>query len=79
MGHVTYRAVPPEVIDRDPSLFPSYARLSPEHRALVYSCLKVPFNFGQFLQAENLPGNLSPGALIRAQGMRSFEVNLAAT
>lgn len=49
-----------KVLQNVPTAFPSYARLDPHSRQMILSSLQAgDFNFGQFLQAENLPANMS--------------------
>ncbi|MEI8390560.1 MAG: hypothetical protein WCG23_11840 [bacterium] len=42
-----------------PEEVPTFKRLSPEHKDTVVRSLEPQFNIGQFLQAENLPANLT--------------------
>jgi len=46
------------VLENNPQVVPSYARLSPKYQKLIMDSLSVDFQFSQFLQAENLPANL---------------------
>ncbi|KAF4652938.1 hypothetical protein FOL47_010776 [Perkinsus chesapeaki] len=46
------------IIEHTPEVLPSYLRLPPYYQKLIHSTLSVEFNFGQFLQGENLPANL---------------------
>ena len=48
------------IIGTTPEVLPSLCRLPPDFQYLVKSTLSLDFNFGQFLQAENLPANLLP-------------------
>jgi len=48
-----------KVLRHAPVVFPSFARLDESSRQMIISSLMAgEFNFGQFLQAENLPANL---------------------
>eukprot|EP00746_Dinoflagellata_sp_MGD_P009917 gnl/MRDRNA2_/MRDRNA2_120324_c0_seq1.p1 gnl/MRDRNA2_/MRDRNA2_120324_c0~~gnl/MRDRNA2_/MRDRNA2_120324_c0_seq1.p1 ORF type:complete len:1026 (-),score=208.12 gnl/MRDRNA2_/MRDRNA2_120324_c0_seq1:221-3259(-) len=47
-----------KVLESSPEVLPSYSRLSEEYQKLIRQSVRVQFNFGQFLQAENLPANL---------------------
>lgn len=46
------------ILSRSPEVLPSYCRLPDKYQLLIETSLKVDFNFGQFLQAENLPANI---------------------
>ncbi|KAF4666566.1 hypothetical protein FOZ61_009605 [Perkinsus olseni] len=46
------------IIENTPQVLPSYLRLPPFYQKLIHCALSVEFNFGQFLQGENLPANL---------------------
>eukprot|EP00931_Biecheleriopsis_adriatica_P003876 TRINITY_DN105632_c0_g1_i1.p1 TRINITY_DN105632_c0_g1~~TRINITY_DN105632_c0_g1_i1.p1 ORF type:complete len:3685 (-),score=854.42 TRINITY_DN105632_c0_g1_i1:104-9952(-) len=56
------------ILKKSPSLVPSFARLDQEGQKIVLSALKADFNFGQFLQAENLPASLFTVRQILAEG-----------
>eukprot|EP00397_Hematodinium_sp_SG-2012_P000013 GEMP01000013.1.p1 GENE.GEMP01000013.1~~GEMP01000013.1.p1 ORF type:complete len:4104 (+),score=709.09 GEMP01000013.1:293-12604(+) len=57
------------IVDEFPEVLPSYMSLDSKHQELVAAAVKVKFNFGQFLQAENLPANLlSMKELLGEQG-----------
>jgi len=48
-----------KLLEEFPEALPSYARLDASSQQLIISCLVASdFNFGQFLQAENLPANM---------------------
>lgn len=46
------------ILHRSPILVPSFAKLEAEQQQIILRALKADFNFGQFLQAENLPASL---------------------
>jgi hypothetical protein len=46
------------ILSNTPRVLPSFARLSDEFKNLIMMSLRTKFNFGQFLQAENLPVQL---------------------
>eukprot|EP00929_Paragymnodinium_shiwhaense_P063873 TRINITY_DN31960_c0_g4_i1.p1 TRINITY_DN31960_c0_g4~~TRINITY_DN31960_c0_g4_i1.p1 ORF type:complete len:3718 (+),score=1051.51 TRINITY_DN31960_c0_g4_i1:107-11260(+) len=46
------------ILQRYPVLVPTFSKLDEAHQQLAISALKADFNFGQFLQAENLPASL---------------------
>ncbi|KAF4706222.1 hypothetical protein FOZ63_017844 [Perkinsus olseni] len=46
------------IMDHCPEVLPSYKSLSDHYKDLIRTSLRVNFNFGQFLQGENLPANL---------------------
>jgi len=46
------------ILQKSPILVPSFAKLEPHMQQAILSALKADFNFGQFLQAENLPASL---------------------
>ncbi|OLP80286.1 E3 ubiquitin-protein ligase HERC2 [Symbiodinium microadriaticum] len=56
------------ILHRSPMLVPSFAKLEPEQQHVILSALKADFNFGQFLQAENLPASLFTVRQILAEG-----------
>eukprot|EP00928_Gymnodinium_smaydae_P016291 TRINITY_DN16089_c0_g1_i1.p1 TRINITY_DN16089_c0_g1~~TRINITY_DN16089_c0_g1_i1.p1 ORF type:complete len:3624 (+),score=981.26 TRINITY_DN16089_c0_g1_i1:76-10947(+) len=58
------------ILRRYPIMIPSFSRLAPHTRATILAALKADFNFGQFLQAENLPASLSivKTILVQTQG-----------
>jgi len=47
------------VLESNPEVVPSFARLPEKYQKLIFDSLNVDFKFSQFLQAENLPANLS--------------------
>eukprot|EP00929_Paragymnodinium_shiwhaense_P063871 TRINITY_DN31960_c0_g3_i1.p1 TRINITY_DN31960_c0_g3~~TRINITY_DN31960_c0_g3_i1.p1 ORF type:complete len:3687 (+),score=983.36 TRINITY_DN31960_c0_g3_i1:94-11154(+) len=46
------------ILQRAPTLCPSFAKLEEHLQTIILMALKADFNFGQFLQAENLPASL---------------------
>ncbi|CAE8609883.1 unnamed protein product, partial [Polarella glacialis] len=46
------------IVQNHPTLLPSFQCLEEEEQQMIIYCLKANFNFGQFLQGENLPVNL---------------------
>jgi len=46
------------ILRTKPEVVPSFMRLSPKYQTLIIDSLSVDFEFGQFLQAENVPANL---------------------
>lgn len=46
------------ILQTTPILIPSFCRLDDHLQQMILSAMKADFNFGQFLQAENLPANL---------------------
>eukprot|EP00913_Durusdinium_trenchii_P025066 g23530.t1 len=57
------------ILHRSPILVPSFAKLEPEQQQIILSALKADFNFGQFLQAENLPASLFTVRQILQEGI----------
>lgn len=47
------------ILQKFPLVIPSFSNLDPEMRQMIMAALKADFNFGQFLQAENLPASLN--------------------
>eukprot|EP00928_Gymnodinium_smaydae_P096165 TRINITY_DN8436_c2_g1_i1.p1 TRINITY_DN8436_c2_g1~~TRINITY_DN8436_c2_g1_i1.p1 ORF type:complete len:1901 (-),score=440.52 TRINITY_DN8436_c2_g1_i1:2671-7926(-) len=48
------------ILQKAPVILPSYAKLDSNLQRIVLSAVKSDFNFGQFLQGENLPASLCP-------------------
>jgi len=46
------------VLEHSPIIIPSFFRLEENFQKVILQSMKAEFNFGQFLQAENLPVNL---------------------
>ncbi|CAK0904969.1 unnamed protein product, partial [Prorocentrum cordatum] len=64
------------ILQKSPILVPSFMKLNEHQRQAILSALKANFNFGQFLQAENLPGNLSAAKqILMESGNTSGSVN----
>jgi len=47
------------ILYKSPLVIPSFSNLDPELQQMIMAALKADFNFGQFLQAENLPASLN--------------------
>jgi len=62
-----------QIVDEYPQVLPSFMRLDSEYQELVATAVRVKFNFGQFLQGENLPANLtSMKDLLAVQGSEAL-------
>lgn len=48
-----------KALNENPEISPSFNRLSDKYKNLILNWLKAEFNIGQFIQAENIPANLS--------------------
>jgi len=46
------------ILQKSPLVIPSFSNLTDDMQNTILSALKADFNFGQFLQAENLPASL---------------------
>ena len=61
------------IISTTPEVLPSLSRLSDEYQYMVRTTMTVDFNFGQFLQSENVPANLaSIKSLVACRGEESL-------
>jgi len=47
------------ILQKAPLVIPSFSNLNEDMQQMILSALKADFNFGQFLQAENLPASLN--------------------
>jgi len=47
-----------KVLEEKSQVVPSFLRLDPRYKRLMIDCLSTPFQFGQFLQGEDIPASL---------------------